>query len=69
MFACSRVFHKLYENANIGIFVFAALKPKITVIKMLPLIRLEPSSPRTSDFKSNTILSGLTWHLLVRLRL
>ena len=26
-------------------------------------------NPWTSDSKSNTLLSGLTWHLLVRLRL
>ena len=30
---------------------------------------IEPRPLITYDFKSNTILSGLTWHLLVRLRL
>ena len=37
--------------------------------KMLPPVGIEPGPLITSDSKSNTILSGLTWHLLVRLRL
>ena len=37
--------------------------------KMLPLVGIEPGSLITSDSKSNTLLSGLSWHLLVRLRL
>ena len=34
--------------------------------KMLPPVRIEPG---TSDSKSNTFLSVLTWHLPIRLRL
>ena len=41
------------------------MKTKNSSNKMLPLVRIEP---RTSDSKSNTLLSELTWHLLVRLR-
>ena len=37
--------------------------------KMLPLVGIEPGPFIASDSKSNTILSTLTWHLLVRLRL
>ena len=33
----ARVFYKLYENANIGIFVFAAWNKKNLSDKMLPL--------------------------------
>ena len=32
--------------------------------KMLPPVRIEPG---TYDSKSDTLLSGLIWHLLVRL--
>ena len=63
-----RLFHKLYENGNIGIFVFTASKPKKSSDKMLPPVRIEPRPLIASDSKSNTILSTLTWHLLVRLR-
>ena len=35
--------------------------------KMLPPVRIKPRPLITSDSKSNTILSGLTWHLLVTL--
>ena len=37
--------------------------------KMVPLVGIEPGPLITSDSKSNTILSGLSWCLLVRLRL
>ena len=37
--------------------------------KMLPSVGIEPGPLISSDSNSNTILSGLTWHLLVRLRL
>ena len=37
--------------------------------KMLPPVGIEPWLLITSDSKSSTILSGLSWHLLVRLRL
>ena len=32
----NRVFHKLYENANIGIFIFTAQKQKNLVTKYYP---------------------------------
>ena len=34
-----------------------------------PLVRIELRPLISSDSKSNTILSGLTWQLLIRLRL
>ena len=37
--------------------------------KMLPPVGIEPRPLITSDSKCNTILSGLTWHFFVRLRL
>ena len=38
--------------------------------KMLHPVSVEPPlSIEHPDYKSNTLLSGLTWHLLVRLRL
>ena len=37
--------------------------------KMLLPVGIEPEPLITSDSKSNTLLSGLTWHLLVRLSL
>ena len=36
---------------------------------MLHPVGIEPGPLTTSDSKSNTFLSGITWHLLVRLRL
>ena len=33
---------------------------------MLPQVGIEPGPLIASDFKSNTILSTLTWHLLLR---
>ena len=43
------------------------MKTKIPVTKiMLPPVSIEPLM---SDFKSNTLLSGLTWHLFVRVSL
>ena len=38
-------------------------------LKILPPVALEPRPVINSDSRSNTILSGLTGHLLVRLRL
>ena len=38
-------------------------------VKNVPPVGIEPGPLITSDSKSNTILSGLSWHLLVRLRL
>ena len=64
-----RVCHRLDENANIGIRGFTAWKQKISSGMMLPPVGMEPQPLITCDSTSNTILSGLTWHLLVRLRL
>ena len=33
---------------------------------MLPLVEIEPRPLITSDSKSNTSLSGLIWHVLLR---
>ena len=66
------VFHKLDEirnNANIAIRGFTTWKQKKSSDKMLPLVGIEPRPLITSDSKSNFILSGLTWHFLLRLRL
>ena len=68
-FNASRVFHKLYETANCGIFIFTTWKQKKNSDKMLPPVGIEPGPLIASDSKSNTILSTQTWHLLVRLRL
>ena len=45
------------------------MKTKKSSDKMLLPVEIEPGPLITSDSKSNTLLSGLTWHLLVRLRL
>ena len=45
------------------------VKTKKSSNKMIPPLGIEPAPVITSDSKSNTILSGLSWHLLVRLRL
>ena len=68
--SANRVFHKLDEignNANIGIRGFTTWKKSSE--KMLPPVGIEPRTLITSDSKSNTLLSALTWHMLVRLRL
>ena len=51
-----RVFHKLYENANIGFLSLLFENPK----KILPPVGIEPGPLIASDSKSNTILSTLT---------
>ena len=61
----SRVFHKLYEKTNIGIRVFATWKQKIQWQNVIP------SGDRTgvpiiSNSKSNTLLSKLVRHVLLR---
>ena len=67
----NRVFHKLHEignNANNGIRGFTKWQKKNSD-KMLPLVGIEPGPLIASDSESNTLLSELTWLLLVRLRL
>ena len=44
------VFHKLYENANIGIFVFIVQREKKSSDKMLLPVGIEPWPILTSDF-------------------
>ena len=69
-FIC-RVFfemHKNGNNANIDSRGFTTWKQKIQW-KMLPLVGIEPKPLITSDSKFNTLLSELSWHLLVRLKL
>ena len=59
--------HKLDENgnnANIGIRGFTTWKKSSD--KILPAVGIEPWPLITSDSKSNTILSALTWHVLLR---
>ena len=51
-----RVFHKLYENANIGIFVITAWKQKKIQWENVTPVGIEPRPPTTSDSKSNTNL-------------
>ena len=47
----------------------ALLHEKQLSDKMLPPVGIEPGLLIASDSKSNNLLSGLTSHLLVRLRL
>ena len=63
-----RVFHKLYENANIAFLSLLGEKKKSSD-KMLHPVGIEPGPLIASDSKSNTILSTLTLYLLVRQRL
>ena len=58
---------KIDNNGKIGIRGFTSWKKSSD--KMLPPVGIEPGPLITSDSKSNTILSTLTWHLLARLRL
>ena len=55
--------HNIGNNANIGIRGFTTWKQKKSTDKMLLQVRTEPM---TSDSKSNTLLSELTWHVLLR---
>ena len=56
---------KIGNNDNIGIRGFTMWK--ISSGKMLPpSVGIEPGPLITSDSKSNTILSTLTWHVLLR---
>ena len=59
-----RVFRidKIGNNGNIGITGFTTWKKSSD--KMLPPVGIEPTP--FSDSKSNTILSTLTWHVLLR---
>ena len=57
--------HKNGNNGNIGIRGFTTWKQNIQW-KMLPTVGTEPRPLITSDSKSNTILSGLTWYMLIR---
>ena len=66
-FLIIRVFHKWDEignKPNISIRGFTMWKKFSD--KMLPPVGIEPRSLITSDSKSNTILSTLTWHMLLR---
>ena len=58
--------HKISNNANIGIRGFTTWKQKNASNKIYPQWVL---NSWTSDSKSNILLSGLTWYLLLRLRL
>ena len=49
--------------------IMPILETKISSDKMLSSVGIEPEPLINSDSESSTILSGLTWHLLVRLRL
>ena len=68
----SRAFHKLDKigsNTNIGIRGFTMWKQKIPVTKCYnppPPRGLNPGLCLTSDPKSNTVLSELVWHVLLR---
>ena len=63
-----RGFHKHTTLAIIPILAPEALQceNKNSSNKMLPTVGIEPGSLITSDSKSNTILSGLTCHVLPR---
>ena len=56
--------HNIGNNANIGIRGFTMWKK--SRYKMLPPVGIEPGPLITSDSKSNTILSTLIWHVLLR---
>ena len=61
-----KVFHKLdeiFNNANIGIRGFTTWKQQIPVTKCYSQWVLNPWA---SDSKSNTLLSELIWHVLLR---
>ena len=62
-------FSHAHRNTNCGIFIFTTWKQKKLSDKMLPPLGIEPGPLIASDSKSSIILSTLTWHLLVRLRL
>ena len=63
-----RGFHKHTTLAIMPILASEALEceNKKSSSKMLPPVGIEPTPLITSDSKSNTILSRLTWHVLVR---
>ena len=63
--ACNQVFHKLYENANLASEALLRENKKCGD-KMLPLVEIEPRPLITSDSKSNTLLSELVRHVLLR---
>ena len=56
--------HNIGNNANIGIGGFTMWKKSSD--KMLPPVGIEPQPLITSDSKSNTVLSTLNWHVLLR---
>ena len=60
-------FSHTHRNDNIGIFVFTVWKQKkIPVTKCYPQVGIEPRPLIAYDSKPNTLLSTLTWHVLLR---
>ena len=57
--------HKNGNNANIGNRGFAMWKQKNPVENVTPR-GIEPRPLISSDSKSNIILPGLTWHVLLK---
>ena len=57
-------FSKIDKIGNVGIRGFTTWKKSSD--KMLPPVGIEPEPLITSDSKSNTILSTVTWHVLHR---
>ena len=58
--------HNIGNSANIGIRGFTTWKQKNQVTKCYLQWRLNPDLWLTSDSKSNTLLSQLIWHVLLK---